>query len=119
MRPEDLILRCFAERTGDQWQAFCVDLNLAAQADTFEEAREKLEAMARDYVCDATIGEDREYAEQLLSRKAPPSIRMRHSWYKTLFRLFHWKRQLERHPIFTQALPLFSCDKDHPNAHQA
>lgn len=71
MKPARLVLRCMAEQKKGQWQVLCLDLCLAAQADTFDEAKAKLEHMICDYVYDALAGEDREFAEQLLNRKAP------------------------------------------------
>jgi hypothetical protein len=68
---KNLMLRCYANMEGDQWQAFCIDLCLASQGDTFPEVKQKLEGMMVEYVYDALAGEDREFAEQLLNRKAP------------------------------------------------
>jgi len=39
------VIRCLAERRGNQWQAFTLELGLATQADTLPEAKEKLESM--------------------------------------------------------------------------
>lgn len=69
--PTKLVLRCYAKKEQAKWQAFCLDLCLAAQADTFEAAKSKLEDMIVSYVTDAVAGEDREHAEYLLNRKAP------------------------------------------------
>ena len=67
------LLRCFIKQENSQWIAVCIDLNLAAQADTSNEAKQTLEAMIKSYVTEAlTI--DKNYAEQLLSRKAPFSL---------------------------------------------
>jgi len=71
IRTRELMLRCYANKHGDQWQAFCIDLCLAVQGDSFPEVRQKLEHMMVEYVYDALAGEDREFAEQLLNRKAP------------------------------------------------
>lgn len=68
---KNLMLRCYANKQGDQWQAFCIDLCLAAQGDSFLDVKHKLELMMRGYVYDALAGEDREFADQLLNRKAP------------------------------------------------
>ncbi len=67
-------LRCFIKQEkNSQWVAVCIDLNLAAQTDSSNEAKQKLEAMIKSYVTEAlTI--DKNYAEQLLSRKAPFSL---------------------------------------------
>lgn len=67
----NLMLRCYANKDGEQWQAFCIDLCLAAQGDSFQEVKRKLVMMMVDYVYEALAGEDREFADQLLSRKAP------------------------------------------------
>jgi hypothetical protein len=71
MKPTQLLLRCYAEKVGDQWQAFCLDLSLAAQGDTFAEVKDKLDAMIAQYVYDALVGDDREYAHQLLTQTRP------------------------------------------------
>lgn len=76
-------LRCFAEPEGRQWQAFCVDLSLAVQGESLAEVKRKLHEQVRSYVEEAyTI--DREYAEQLMCRKAPVSIRFK--YYRYCFR---------------------------------
>lgn len=71
MRPTKLVLRCYAHKKDVQWQAFCLDFDLAVQGETFEDVKAKLEDQIMDYVNDALIGEDREYAEVLLNRRAP------------------------------------------------
>lgn len=71
MKTRDLILHCYAEKKGDQWQAFCLDLSLAAQGDSFQEVRRKLDDMIGEYVYDAMVGEDRDFAFHLLKRRAP------------------------------------------------
>lgn len=69
---KQLILRCYAKKEQSHWVAVCIDLSLAAQSDSPKEAIEKLEAMIKSYIDDAlTIHKD--YADQLLTRKAPLS----------------------------------------------
>lgn len=80
VKPCNLILRCYAEKIENQWVACCLDFSLAAQADTQEEAIEKLKNMISDYVYDALAGEDQMYASQLFSRKAPLSEWARYYW---------------------------------------
>ena len=67
MKANELILRCYGEKIGDTWQAFCIDLNLAAQGDSFPEVKAKLNQQIYSYVYDALVGEDKEYADQLLN----------------------------------------------------
>jgi hypothetical protein len=37
VRPNELVLRCYAERKGDHWVALCIDFDLAAQAEHGED----------------------------------------------------------------------------------
>nr|VFK09410.1 MAG: hypothetical protein BECKLPF1236B_GA0070989_100837 [Candidatus Kentron sp. LPFa] len=64
-------LHCYAERKNGVWQAFCLDFLLAAQGESFEETKAKLTSMIKEYVYDAEHGENKKYAKQLLSRRAP------------------------------------------------
>jgi hypothetical protein len=85
--PISLIIRCFAERKGDQWQAFTLEFGLAAQADTWPEVKAKLESMLISYLHDALVGEDREHAYDLLTRRAPWQMYARFYLYQALHRL--------------------------------
>lgn len=75
MRRSPFYVRCYAKMDGDQWVAVCVDLCLAAQADSIEDAKRKLEAQVRDYVVEA-LTVDQEHAAELLTRKAPLANRI-------------------------------------------
>ena len=104
MKPKDLILRCYAERKDGQWQAFCLDLCLAAQGESFEEVKRSLEAMIREYVVDALAGVDKEFAGKLLRRPAPLKYWLAYYAYLTLFKIGvmgdHFKR------LFIETMPL-------------
>ena len=109
MAPAQLLLRCFADRNEFGWQAFCLDLDLAAQGGTFEEARARLSDMIVEYVHDAMVGEHQEYADVLLTRKAPLSLWARYWWYQLrshvrrttdgMFKTFRQKLPLQVAPI--------------------
>ena len=59
MKAPELILRCYLKKRDGQWVAVCIDLCLAAQADTASEARRRLEAQIVDYVEEAlTVDRD-------------------------------------------------------------
>ena len=73
MKAQELVLRCYGRRTGDQYVVVCIDLGLAAQAGSMEEARRKLFAQIQEYLYDALAGDDQEHADYLLTRKAPLS----------------------------------------------
>jgi hypothetical protein len=114
MRADQLYLRCFADRREGQWQAFCLDLSLVAQADTFEEARDKLDRMICDYVYDAMAGEDRQYADQLIPRRAPLRDWLKYYVYWLRVKLRSLPEQGAR--LFKELLPLQPSDRCH---HQA
>ena len=84
MRPNELVLRCFAEVRDGAWQAICIDLGLAAQGDSLAEVRQKLDAQVKEYVSDALGGVDREHAGYLLRRKSPFYLRARYWRYRFL-----------------------------------
>ena len=71
IKPQHLILRCYAEKKGNVWQAFCLDFNLAVQGDTAGQVRAKLHEQITEYIYDALEGEDQAYAGQFLKRRAP------------------------------------------------
>lgn len=104
MQAKSLILRCYAVCEGDVWSAMCIDLCLAAQADTYEEARHKLHEQIREYVYDALCGDDREYADQLLMRKSPLGIRLYYHLVRLVGTLPSWRRAVLR--LFNETLPM-------------
>lgn len=71
MRANQLVLRYYAESRKGVWNAYCLDLSLGSQADSFEEARQKLDAQIDEYLKDALGGQDKEHAVYLMTRKAP------------------------------------------------
>ena len=79
MRGYPLVFRCYAERHGDQWLAYCIDLTLAVQGDSFQDVRQRLDEQIVSYVYDAIAGEDQQHAAYLLTRKAP--LRLRYRYY--------------------------------------
>lgn len=104
MKPTQLILRCYAERVGEQWQAFCLDFCLAAQGDTFQEVKQKLEGMIAEYVYDALSGEDKEYAEQLLTRRAPLYDWLKYYCYFALIKTGAFHEEVRR--LINSPIPL-------------
>lgn len=100
MRPKKLMLRCYAERCGDLWVAFCVDFSLGCQGDSFEEVRAKLDLQIREYLYDALAGEDREHAHELLTRRAPLNYWLKY-WYAGLH-MWLARELRSRRPITSQ-----------------
>ncbi|WP_288454639.1 DUF1902 domain-containing protein [uncultured Enterobacter sp.] len=82
-------LRCMAYQQNGVFVAACLDLSLAAQADTMQEAMDKLDAQIHDFLEEAYS--EPKYTAQMLSRKAPLSM-----WFKywvIAFRIFFGKKQ--------------------------
>jgi hypothetical protein len=111
MKPTQLFLRCYAERVGNQWQAFCLDLSLAAQGDAFAEVKDKLDLMIAEYVYDALAGEDKEYAHQLMFRRAPLRDWLKYYWYQVLSQAVAIPEEARR--LFTSILPLEPSPRCH------
>jgi hypothetical protein len=102
MKPSDLILRCYAEQEPDRtWFGICIDLNLAAEGDSFEEVRGKLHAMIHDYLAEA-LTVDGQYIGDLIPRKAPVYFRVR---YHVIAWLARFRKAAVRR-LFTEHLPL-------------
>ena len=111
--PIHLVLRCYAVREEGQWQAVCLDLCLGSQADSFEVAKSRLEAMIYDYIYDALAGEDKAFADQLIPRRAPLGQWLKYYGYVIRSRMGAVRDEVWR--LFTQAVPLVP-DSAHKHA---
>ena len=107
MKPVELIIRCYAESKRGVWQAFCLNFDLAVQGDSLEEVQEKMKAMVNDYVYDALAddGADRDFASQLLTRRAPVSVHLKYYRVVLSCRLSNIKKDLCR-KVFDTVMPL-------------
>ncbi len=65
------MLHCIIKNEGDYWSARCLDFTLYAVGETQEEAKEKLVLEIDEYLYQAIEGIDKEFAAQLLLRRAP------------------------------------------------
>lgn len=61
---------CFAHGRDGDWEAVCVDLDIAIQGSSFDEVRNLLNRAVSTYVADAEA-ESAEVRDSLLSRRAP------------------------------------------------
>lgn len=104
LKPAQLIVRCFAEREGNQWIACSLELGLAAQADSFPKAKQKLENQIFDYIKDALGGDDKQFAEQLLERKAPMWAYVRYYYLKTRIRSHMLANDMAK--VFKETMPV-------------
>lgn len=67
---------CFARGRPGEWEALCLDLDIAVQGVSLDDVLKRLEDAIHSYVQDAEA-EPPEVARRLLSRKAPLSVRVR------------------------------------------
>jgi hypothetical protein len=103
-KPGQMVLRCFAEQKGAVWQAFCLDINLAVQGESLREVKSKLQGQIAEYLYDALAGEDRQYADQLLTRKAPASLWIKYYCTKTLSKVIDAHNGIRE--FFNEIMPL-------------
>lgn len=107
MRANQLILRCYAERSGDVWNAYCLDFSLGSQADTYQQAKQKLEEQIDEFVADVLGGQDREHAVQLLSRRAPLSMWAKYWFMRAVIGVLHLVgRPTPARKRFKEVMPL-------------
>lgn len=104
MKPKNLILKGFAESKDGYWQAFCLDFDLAVQGDSFEDVKRKMDSMISEYVHDALVGEDKEHAAQLLTRRAPLSLYLKYYLISMHVSLHHAKNGVKR--LLNEPVPL-------------
>lgn len=74
------ILRCMVYREGDLFVAACIDLTLASQANSPDEAVRKLECQISNYIKEAVS--ESKYAMNLINRKAPSSWFLKYYYIK-------------------------------------
>jgi predicted RNase H-like HicB family nuclease len=72
-------LRCFAEGREGNWEAICLDLDIAVQGGSFEDVFRSLNEAIALYVETAEELPPRD-RQRLLNRPAPLSVRLRFLW---------------------------------------
>ena len=65
------VLHCIIKNEGAYWSARCLDFTLYAVGETKAEAEDKLISEIQEYLYEAIEGKDKEFAAQLLLRRAP------------------------------------------------
>ena len=84
-KPSDLVLRCYAHRVkGGRWFGVCVDLNLAAEADSPEQLKKKLNDIILSYLEIVLETDDKDSIPSLLSRRAPINDWLKYYFIKFL-----------------------------------
>ena len=91
-----IVLRCAAEGSRGQWEAICLDLDLAVQGQSFEEVYKELNEMIVGYLETVSTYSPAEQA-RLINRKAPFGLRFRYTVRYLLASLFGRDSNKERH----------------------
>jgi hypothetical protein len=73
------VLRCFAEGSGQEWQAYCLDLDIAVQGQSFAEVEASLQEAIRLYVESLADLSDADRI-RLLNRPVPLWQRLNFAW---------------------------------------
>ncbi len=91
MKPRELLLRGYTVPDGDSYFAICLDLNIYARGESPDAATKRCVEFVCDYLNEA-LAEDREFAEDLLDRKAPLSFWLTYWRMRLVYILFHsWR----------------------------
>lgn len=80
-------LWCVAKGNEEGWEALCVDLDIAVEGRSFEDARARLNDAIRTYVEDASKEDSATY-QALIQRKAPLHVRLAWAWGLFVHALF-------------------------------
>lgn len=70
---------CVAEGSEGEWEAICLDLDLAVQGKSFDEVYQKLNDQVYLYL-DGVMALPKADRQRLLSRRAPLSVRLPFIW---------------------------------------
>lgn len=82
-------LRCYVEGRGDQWEAVCLDLDIAVQGHSLQEVYDRMQEAIEGYVAHV-LTLPTEDQKRLLNRPAPLSLRLKFLLYA--FRSSFWGR---------------------------
>jgi hypothetical protein len=94
------------ERRKGEWQGFTLEYGLAVQGVSQIDVRRRLENLIVSYVYDALVGEDREHADELLSRRAILRVYARYYYYKATSFLFPGGDASPDHRAYREPLAL-------------
>ena len=72
IRPEKFVLRCYGyKKRNNRWYGVCIDFNLAVEADSPEELKQKMGEIIYSYIETVIDTDDKASIPNLISRKAP------------------------------------------------
>jgi hypothetical protein len=104
MKPEDLLVRCYARRRSPgHWYAVCIDLNLDAEADSLQNVKRSLDLAINGYLRTVIDGQNQASIAHLIRRPAP--IKDRAFYYAAKF-LNQVARLHRSYIAFKEAVPI-------------
>ena len=92
------MLHVYAEGRPGQWEAFCIDLDIAAQGSSLEEVSAKLREAVEIYINSVFDLPEVERA-RLLNRQAPVAFRLR-IWWRMLTALFNGSADRKQRAVY-------------------
>lgn len=102
VKPDNLILRCYGyQRKDNCCFGLCLDFNLAIEAESPEQLKQKMKEVVLSYIETVLDTNDEESIPQLLSRRAPM-----HDWLiYYLIKALVSVRQFPRKFVFKEFIP--------------
>jgi len=102
MTPKKLILRCYGRQINSQkWYAVCLDFNLAVEASSLNEMREKMKEVITSYLDTVLDTEDVNSIPELLSRRAPISDWLFYYYVALMYHITHPPKNI----LFKASIP--------------
>ena len=92
------VLKCYVESSQDGWEGICVDLDIAVQADSFDDVIRELEDAINVYF-ETVMGLPAEDRRRLLNRRVPLLRRARYTVPSYIAGLFKPRTARARHDI--------------------
>jgi hypothetical protein len=74
----DRVLQCFAEGQHGDWEAICLDLDIAVQGSSFDEVRQCLKEAIELYLEEVSTLPEADRSRLLWRRAAPSWVRLKH-----------------------------------------
>ena len=105
IKPSKLRLRCYAKKEADgSWYAACLDLNLLARGNSFQEVSKSLHQLIREYVKEA-FTHDRKYLDDLIPRRPPIAFLYNYYFIMVTHKILKMVNG-DKSKVFTEHLPL-------------
>lgn len=88
---QEFTVQCYAHGRDGDWEAICVDFDIAVQGESFDQVRQILNEAIATYVEDV-FAESPETRRRLLKRRSPWHVRLTLALRVSFYNLFHGRR---------------------------